>query len=120
ESTNVTAPEPPPKSRYDVTTAKSVIYRIMPDGGNDIIWNSPTITAFSIYAPPAGNGVLVGTSDKGRIYSVGNDGRETLVLQSNENQISTLTAGGKNLYATSSNQGKLFSFGAETAAESSY
>ncbi|MCY7344777.1 MAG: hypothetical protein LH614_01035, partial [Pyrinomonadaceae bacterium] len=120
ESTNVTAPEPPPKSRYDVTTAKSVIYRIMPDGGSDIIWNSPTITAFSIYAPPTANGVLVGTSDKGRIYSVGNDGRETLVLQSNENQISTLATGGKNLYATSSNQGKLFGFGAETAAEGSY
>lgn len=120
ELTNVTAPEPPPKSRYDLTTAKSVIYRIMPDGGSDITWNSPTVTAFSIYAPLTGNGVLVGTSDKGRIYSVGNDGRETLVLQSNENQISTLTTNGKNLYATSSNQGKLFSFGAETVAEGSY
>lgn len=120
ETTNVPMPEPPPKSRYDLTTAKSVIYRILPDGGSDVIWNSPTVTAFSIYAPPAGNGVLVGTSDKGRIYSVGNDGRETLVLQSNENQISTLTTNGKNLYATSSNQGKLFSFGAETIAEGNY
>jgi len=114
------APEAAPKSRYDLTTAKTVIYRITPDGAHDIIWNSSTVAAFSIYAHQTGNGVLVGTSDKGRIYNVGNDGRETLILQSNENQISTLTTDGKNLFATSSNQGKLLGFGAETVADGSY
>jgi sugar lactone lactonase YvrE len=79
-------PEPPPKSRYDLTTAKSVIYRILPDGGNDIIWNSPNVTGFSLAANPNGTGVILGTSDKGRIYSITNDGRETLLLQSNEGQ----------------------------------
>ncbi len=113
-------PEPPPKSRYDLTSAKSAVYRIFPDGGSDVIWNSSTVTAFSIHAHQSGNGVYVGTSDKGRIYNVSNDGRETLVLQSNENQISTLTTNGKNLLATSSNQGKLYRFGAETVAEGSY
>ena len=32
-----------PKSRYDLTAAKSAVYRILPDGGSDIIWNSPTV-----------------------------------------------------------------------------
>lgn len=61
-------PEPPPKSRYDLSGAKSAVYRILPDGGSDIVWNSATVTAFSIEANPNGNGVLIGTSDKGRIY----------------------------------------------------
>ncbi len=119
--TNVApTPEPQPKSRYDLSTTKSAVYRILPDGGSDIIWNSSTVTAFSIHAHRTGNGVLIGTSDKGRIYSVANDGRETLLLQSNEGQISTFTTNGKNLFATSSNQGKLYRFSAETETEGSY
>ena len=113
-------PEPPPKSRYDLTTAKTVIYRITPDGGSDIIWNSPNVVGFSIQANPNGDGVLLGTSDKGRIYSITDDGRETLLLQSNEGQISTIQTGGSEVFATSSNQGKLYRFGAETVAEGIY
>ena len=113
-------PEPPPKSRYDLSTAKSAIYRILPDGGSDIIWNSATVTAFSIAANPNGNGVLIGTSDKGRIYSVTNTGQETLLLQSNEGQISTFQMRGNQVFATSSNQGKLYRVNTETVAEGSY
>lgn len=112
--------ETPTKSRYDLTGAKSAVYRILPDGGSDIIWNSPTVVGFSIYAHQTGSGVLVGTSDKGRIYNVSNTGRETLVLQSGEGQISTIKSNGQNLFATSSNSGKLFRFGAETVTEGIY
>ncbi|MGI8883803.1 MAG: hypothetical protein ACR2IA_06125 [Pyrinomonadaceae bacterium] len=120
EKSNPTQPEQPAKSRYDLTGAKSAVYRILPDGGSDVLWNSAIVAGFSIHAHQTGNGVLIGTSDKGRVYNIGNDGRETLVLQSNENQISTLINFGGNLYATSSNQGKLYRFGAETIAEGSY
>ena len=113
-----TAPEPAPKSRYDLTTAKSAVYRIFPEGGSDVVWNSPTVTAFSIAAHS--NGVYLGTSDKGRIYSVTNDGRETLLLQVNEGQISTMQMRGNQMFATSSVAGKLYRFGAETVAEGSY
>jgi len=113
-------PEPPQKSRYDLTGVKSAVYRILPDGGSDILWASPTITGFSIYAQQTGNGVLLGTSDKGRIFSIGNDGRETLVLQSDTNQISTIKSSGTILYATSSNQGRLFRIGPETIPEGIY
>lgn len=114
------SPEPTRKSRYDLTAAKSVVYRIFPDGGNEIIWNSPNVTAFSMTANPKGNGVILGTSDKGRIYSISDDGQETLLLQSNEGQISTFQTRGNQLFATSSNQGKLYHFGAETVAEGRY
>lgn len=118
--TTVTPQPQTPKSRYDLSAAKSAVYRILPGGGNEIIWNSPNVIGFSLYAHQTGNGVLVGTSDKGRIYSVTNDGRETLVLQTNENQISTLFSSGQNLYATSSNQGKIYRFGGASDAEATY
>lgn len=120
EKPSVTPTETPAKSRYDLTAAKSAVYRILPDGGSDIIWNSPTIAAFSIYAHQTGSGVLVGTSDKGRVYNVSNDGRETLVLQTDEGQISTIKASGQRMIATSSNQGKLYHFGGENVTEGSY
>jgi hypothetical protein len=120
EKPGVTPTENQAKSRYDLSSAKSVVYRILPDGGSDIIWNSAAVSAFAIYAHQTGSGVLVGTSDKGRIYNVTNEGRETLVLQSDEGQISTIKSVGSKLVATSSNQGKLFNFGSEPIAEGTY
>lgn len=117
----VTAVEPielPAKSRYDLSTAKSAVFRITPDGKSEIIWNSSSVTAFSIAANS--NGILIGTSDKGRVYAVTNDGRESLVLQTGEGQVSTLKTIGNNVFATSSNQGKLFRFGGEPVTEGTY
>ncbi|CAN5486885.1 hypothetical protein BH10ACI3_BH10ACI3_14930 [soil metagenome] len=117
---NATATEPAAKSRYDLTGAKSAVYRILPDGSTDILWASTTVTGFSLYADPKGGGVLLGTSDKGRIYRISNNGRETLLLQTDANQVSTIRSAGQGLIATSSNQGSLFRFGAETVAEGMY
>jgi hypothetical protein len=82
-----------------------------------MVWASP-ISAFSIYAQAGG--VLVGTSDKGRIYSVANDGNETLLLQSDAGQVSTLFSAGNSIYATSSNQGNLYRLSPQTVTEGSY
>jgi sugar lactone lactonase YvrE len=113
-------PEPAPKSRYDLTGAKTAVYRILPDGSVDLLWTSAAMTGFSIYAHQTGNGVLLGTSDKGRIYNVANDGSETLVLQTDANQISTIKTYGRTLLATSSNAGTLFRFGPDTVTEGTY
>lgn len=113
-------PEPPQKSRYDLNGAKSAVYRVLPNGANEILWASTTVSGFSIYPHQTGSGVLLGTSDKGRIYNIGNDGRETLLLQSDADQISTIRGSGKNLFATTSNQGTLFRIGPETVTEGTY
>ncbi len=111
---------PPTKSRYDLTSAKSVVYRILPGGGDDVIWSSDKIVAFSILANPKGDGVLIGTSDKGRIYSVSNSARETLLLQSTEEQISTMLLQKNRILATSSSSGKLFGFSRAATNQGSY
>src|SRR5258708_6209641 len=109
----------PARSRSDLSNARSAVFHILPDGSTDTLWSSTSVTAFSVVSAPGG-GVLIGTSDKGRIYSVTDDGRDTLLLQSSEGQISSLIARGAEVLATSMNQGKLFRLGRQAANEGSY
>src|SRR5215203_3666533 len=108
------------RSRSDVSNARSAVFRILPDGATDVVWSSPTVTAFSIAPGLQPGSVLIGTADKGRIYSVTNDGRDTLLLQSPEGQISSLLVKNNQIYAASSNQGKLFRFGSELVNEGTF
>ena len=110
----------PTRSRSDVSNARSAVFRILPDGATDVVWSSPTVTAFSIAPGLQSGSVLIGTADKGRIYSVTNDGRDTLLLQSPEGQISALLVRNNQVYAASSNQGKLFRFGNELVNEGTF
>jgi len=112
-------PSVPTRSRNELQNARSAVFRILPDGGTDVLWSSLTVTAFDVAPAPQG-GVLIGTSDKGRIYSVTNDGRDTLLIQSSEDQISSLVVRGREVFAASSNQGKLFRFSAEPIGEGTY
>jgi hypothetical protein len=110
----------PTRSRSDVSNARSAVFRILPDGATDVVWSSTSVTAFSIAPGLQPGSVLIGTADKGRIYSVTNDGRDTLLLQSPEGQISSLLVKNNQIYAASSNQGKLFRFGSELVGEGTY
>jgi sugar lactone lactonase YvrE len=108
------------RSRNELSTARSAVFRIGADGGADVVWSSPTVTAFAVAPAPQGPGVIVGTNDKGRIYSVTPDGRDTLLVQSSEDQISSFVTRGSDVFAASSNQGKLFRLDAQPAAEGTY
>src|ERR1043166_7860604 len=110
----------PARSRSDVSSARSAVFRILPDGATDVVWSSTTVTAFAIAPALQPGSVLIGTADKGRIYSVTNDGRDTLLLQSPEGQISSLLVRNNQIYAASSNQGKLFRFGDEVVNEGTF
>ncbi|HXD30097.1 MAG TPA: hypothetical protein VN643_03205 [Pyrinomonadaceae bacterium] len=112
--------QPSGRSRNDTSNARSAVFRILPDGGMDTIWSSTTVTAFAIAPTLQPGSVLIGTADKGRIYSVTNDGRDTLLLQSTEGQISAFISRPGEIIAASSNQGKLFRFSSEVIGEGSY
>jgi sugar lactone lactonase YvrE len=113
-------PQTAARSRNELTAARSAVFRISPDGGADVLWSSQTVTAFSVASAPQGASVLIGTSDKGRIYSVTDDGRDTLLLQPSEDQISSLVVRGREVFAASSNQGKLFRLATDPVAEGTY
>jgi hypothetical protein len=121
ETGNPIQTQPPTaRSRTDISNARSAVFRILPDGASDVVWSSPSITAFAIAPALEQGSVLIGTAEKGRIYSVTNEGRDTLLLQSTEGQISSFLVRSNRVYAASSNQGKLFRFGRDTVAEGSY
>src|SRR6266536_3683731 len=113
-------PSQPVRSRTDTSTARSAVFRILPDGATDVVWSSPSITAFAIVPSLQAGSVLIGTADKGRIYSVTNDGRDTLLLQSSEGQISSFLVRVGQVYVASSNQGKLLKFGKDLVTQGSY
>jgi hypothetical protein len=108
----------PARSRNDLSNVRSAVFHILPDGSSDVLWSSTAVTGFAVTTTRGG--VLIGTSDKGRIYSVTDDGRDTLLLQSTEGQISSLIARGADVFAASSNQGKLFRFGESQVNQGSY
>ncbi|MCA1817364.1 MAG: SMP-30/gluconolactonase/LRE family protein [Acidobacteria bacterium] len=115
------AQQTPARSRNELSTARSAVFRLSADGGADVLWSSPTVTAFAVApSPRAGAGVFVGTNDKGRVYSVTDDGRDTLLVQSSEDQISSFVVRGGDVFAASSNQGKLFRLSDAPAGEGTY
>jgi hypothetical protein len=114
------APQAPARSRNELANARSAVFRIQPDGGTDVLWSSGSVTAFAVAPAPQAGSVLIGTSDKGRIFSVTDDGRDTLLIQSSEAQISSFIVRGREVFAASSNQGKLFRFAAEPVREGTY
>src|SRR5262249_4950314 len=67
-----------------------------------------------------GGHVFVGTNNKGRIYSVAPNRAQTLLIQSPEDQTSTIISAGNQIYATSSNLGRLYRIGRENVTEGTY
>jgi WD40 repeat protein len=99
--------------------ARSAVFRILAEGGSEVYWSAPNAVGFALKSLP-GKGVLVGTGDKGRIYSVAPDRSDLLMIQSPEDQTSTIIAVGDNLFATSSNLGRLYRIGRQSVNEGRY
>lgn len=118
EKPTAAATETAARSRYDMKDVKSAVYRVSKDGIQDVLWSSTAVTGFSLAARDGG--VLLGTSDKGRIYSIGNNSDVSITAQSDAGQISTLVPTVKGVIATSSNQGSAFRLGPEPFSEGSY
>ncbi len=99
--------------------AKSVVFRIAPDGGSEVYWRAGDTVAFAA-RPLADGRMLIGTGSKGRIYQIGKDRSQTLLIQSPEDQTSNIFAVGDTLYAASSNLGRLYRIRPESVAEGTY
>jgi hypothetical protein len=99
--------------------ARSAVFHILPDGGSEVLWRSNDTVGFGL-RPLADGRVLVGTGSKGRIYQIARDHSYTLLIQSPDDQTSTIFALGEQLYATSSNLGRLYKIGRESVSEGTY
>ncbi|MBO0721240.1 MAG: hypothetical protein J2P41_10475, partial [Blastocatellia bacterium] len=98
---------------------KSAIYKIDAAGAGDPLWDSRDTVAFSILVDTNGE-VLLGTGQKGRIYSVKSGENPLLLTQSSEGQAARFVRVGNQVYAATSNLGKLFRLGDESGVNGTY
>ncbi len=108
-----------PQGRNSTDGAKSAVFRIAADGASEVLWSSRDAAGFGL-RPLSDGRVLVGTGAKGRIYSISKDRAASLLIQSPEDQTSTIIGVGEDLYATSSNSGKLYRLGRNPGDEGTY
>ena len=88
--------------------AAGAVFRIAPDGGWDLVWESREDTPYDV-AVETGGSVLVSTGNQGKIYRLSGDPLQpTLVVRANAQQVTNLLPDrdGRMLFATS-NPGKL-------------
>ncbi|HMG34438.1 MAG TPA: hypothetical protein VKM94_10905 [Blastocatellia bacterium] len=118
---SATTPEATPTaaSKSKAEGARSALFRINPDGTNDVLWRANDSMGYSI-SPETGGRILVGTNNRGRIYEVASDRTRSLLVQSPEDQISTLVNANGSVYATSSNLGRLYRISNQTVSEGTY
>ena len=99
--------------------AKSALYRLDANGAADTVWDSKDAAAFAVSLDANGR-ALIGTGQKGRIFSVAAGQKPGLLTQTSEAQTSRFVRAGNQTYVAASNLGKLFKLGAETAASGTY
>ena len=99
------------------------VYRINANGFHELYWSAPGEAIYSMTLLPDGN-LLVGTGDKGRIYSVASLNHWRLLQKTSDGaQVSALlpdAANPKEYYALTSHPGKLYRLDFTLATNGTY
>ena len=101
--------------------AAGALFRILPDGASDLIWESREDTPYDVAFEPNGT-LLVATGNKGKIYRLSGDPMQpTLVARVNAQQVTTLQPerDGRMVIATS-NPGRLLRLSTSRADRGTY
>jgi sugar lactone lactonase YvrE len=99
---------------------RSEVYRIDPDGTVTTIWSSQNEVVYSLLVDPSGRPV-VGTGDPGRIRVLMGAQQSTLLTRLPESQVTSLALGqGQQMFAASSNVGRLYVLDAAGSESGSY
>jgi sugar lactone lactonase YvrE len=101
--------------------AVGALYRILPDGAWDLLWESRTDTPYDVAVEPSGT-ILVATGNTGKIYRLSGDPfQPTLIARANAQQVTSLLSQseGRVLIATS-NPGKVLRLSSARAERGTY
>ncbi len=95
------------------------LYRIQPDGFPRRVWQHANDIVYAIAFDAAGH-PLLGAGNKGSIYRIDSDHRQTLLVSLAPTQVTNLVPGRDGaLYAVTGNIGKLFQIGPQIETEGS-
>jgi hypothetical protein len=112
---------PPPAPRGTQGLGTGAVYRIMPDGVSDLVWQLREDVPYDVSFDGEG-GVLVATGNEGKIYRLsGEPMQPSLVTRAAVQQVTALLpdVAGRMLFATS-NPGKVYRLSAERAERGTY
>ncbi|MFQ5675030.1 MAG: hypothetical protein ACE5G1_03965 [bacterium] len=102
------------------TSRGSKVFRIDKDGLVRSFWSAPRERIYTMLFDNAGN-LIVGSGDKGRLYSVLEDGEHTLLSQLEELQVTALhKAPDNSIYLGASNGGKLYRIDTQYSPKGEY
>jgi WD40 repeat protein len=107
--------------REDRRALKGAVYRILPDGVWDQLWESRDDSPYDLTFD-RGGALIIGTGGKGKLYRLEGDPlRPTLLARAAAQQVTAFykDPGGRLYYATA-NPGKLFRVSPERAARGTY
>jgi hypothetical protein len=107
--------------REERRTAKGAIFRILPDGTNEQVWESPDDSPYDLIVESTGS-LLVGTGGKGKLYRVTltEPPRVTLVARAPAQQVTQMVADAQGVLLASANPGKLFRLSGKQADSGTY
>jgi sugar lactone lactonase YvrE len=110
-----------PAPREDRRAPKGAVYRILPDGVWDQLWESRDDAPYDLAFDQNGR-LLIGTGSKGKLYRLeGEPLRPTLVARSSGQQITSFYKDPRGrLYYATANPGKLFRLSTERANRGTY
>ncbi|MBE0460823.1 MAG: WD40 repeat domain-containing protein [Candidatus Aminicenantes bacterium] len=97
-------------SKAEVTLGKkqpSALYKISPEGIAEKLWSSDEDLIYTLLWNEANKSLLFGTGDKGRMFSVNQESKISLVLQKDSEQIYLLLSDNEKVYALSNNPSQL-------------
>jgi sugar lactone lactonase YvrE len=117
----VSPSQPAPSSPSRSGPAVGALFRILPDGASDLIWESREDLPYDVAFEPGGT-LLVATGNKGKIYRLSGDPLQpTLVARVNAQQVTSLQPEreGRMIVATS-NPGRLLRLSAARADRGTY
>ncbi len=112
---------PPAQSGARAQGAAGAIFRILPDGGWDLLWESREDTPYDVAIEEDGS-LLVATGNNGKIFRLAGDPYQpTLIARANAQQVTTLLLNGDGevVFATS-NPGKVFRLSSAQADRGTY
>lgn len=110
-----------PLPREDRRSPRGAVYRIMPDGAWDVLWQSPEDAPYDLL-PENDGALLVATGNKGKVYRLsGEPVRATLVTRADAQQVTTLLRDAPgHVWVASSNPGKVYRLSSTRATRGAY
>jgi hypothetical protein len=101
-------------------TGGSEIYRIASDGSPTQFWSSRDSLIYALAFDSQGQ-LLAGTGNQGHIFAISKEDQYTDLLDASATQVTGFAkAPNRGLYTATSNLGKIFLIGGDSAAEGSY